>query len=148
MFTSGCTCHTIICCSELYDTSSTNVDIVFVLKLPKLAVTPPSMYPTFYRAGTLLNLIIHMLVWENLPPSGWYCLVCHLKIMLRILEKVDGKRESESVAVIHNGTNLLSTNKDTHVFGNNILYQEVLFASLRRHCKTAFLVRFEQSDQL
>lgn len=71
MFTSGCTCHTTICCSEVYDNFSTNIHIVFVLKLPKLAITYPSVYPAFYRAGTLLHLIIHLLVWANLVPADW-----------------------------------------------------------------------------
>lgn len=62
MFTSGCTCHTTICCSEVYDTFSTNIHIVFVSELPKLAVSHPSIYPTFYRAGTLKHNYPHAAV--------------------------------------------------------------------------------------
>jgi len=34
MFTSGCTCHTTICCSEVYDTFSMNTYIVFSFSYP------------------------------------------------------------------------------------------------------------------
>jgi len=64
--------------------------------------------------------------------------------MLSVWEKVDGDSQSESAAVIVKYINLLYTHRNTHILGNNIFCQNILFTSLSRHCKTVFFVRFEQ----